>query len=177
MHRVVKLICLTIALGLVMAAISSPSLGQLPGPGEVWIKLKWDNGTSICNIEIHEKGTRFKGVCGSGPNPKKCDLDHLTWQVMNENCTPHDFGAWKLLILDAPGHPSCFRPNTTLPVGVVEEITQTGNIGSKSSGPPLLYCTQDKYGTYWPYVLSLYEEVEGAWVLRDTTDPGGVIFP
>ena len=143
----------------------------------MWIKLKWDNGTSTCNIEIQEKGTRFKGVCRSGNNPKKCDLDHLTWEVKNENCTPQGFGAWKLQILDAPGHPSCFRPNTTLPLGVVDEITQTGNIGSKSSGPPLPYCSQDKYGTYWPYVLSLYEEVASNWVQRDTTDPGGIIFP
>jgi hypothetical protein len=173
MRKVVRMSCLTMALLLILVAISSPSFGQ--GSGEVWIKLKWDNGTSTCNIEIQEKGARFKGVCRSGNNPKKCDLDRLTWTVQNENCTAHGFGAWKLQILDAPGHPGCFRPSTSLPLGVVAEIHTT--LAPESSGSPLEFCSQDKFGTYWPYVLSLYEDVSGTWVQRDTTDPGAIIFP
>ena len=174
MGKTVRLICLAMVVALSMTVNASPSFSQ-----DVDIKLKWNNPASKCEIEIHTTGNRFKGVCRSGNNPKKCQSNHLTWTVMNENCTPQGFGpSWKLQILDAPGHPSCFRPNTALPWGVVEEISQTGAGGEKSSGPPFFLCSQDKYGTYWPYVLSLLEDTGGGtWELEDTTDPGGIIFP
>ena len=172
MRRAVGTVCLTVGVMLIMTMIASPSYCQ-----DVVIKLRWDNPNSKCEIDIDPKGNRFKGVCRSGNHPDKCDTDQLTWTVQNENCTNHGFGVWKLAILDAPGHPSCFRPNENLPIGVVEEITQAGNEGAKSSGQPHVYCSQDKYGTYWPYVLTLYEEVSGNWVPKDTTDPGGIIFP
>ncbi len=173
MRKRMGAVWLTVVLALIMTVIASPSFSQ-----DVDIRLRWDSSVDKCGIEIHTRGNRFKGICGSGNNPMRCDSDHLTWTVMNENCTSEEFGPWKLQILDAPDHLSCFRPNAALPPGVVEEITQTGPGGAKSSGTPSQTCLQDKYGTYWPYVLSLYEQnSEGDWELEDTTDPGGIIFP
>jgi len=163
MRKRLGVVCLTVALLLIVTATASPSYGTSV---DVTIKLK--NKGSSCEIELKDK--RFKGVCMSGANPKKCDGDAITWKVNASRCTK--LSQWTLVITNAPGHPACFEQSPTLLPGIVAQFTHS-DTSDKSSGQPLDACSKHKYGTYWPYVVSLY----GPSGLVETTDPGAIIFP
>jgi hypothetical protein len=158
----VRTICLTLALALVMMVISSPGYGSSV---DVEIKLKKD-GTS-CDIELKDK--RFKGVCKNAEDDTKCDGTDISWEV-KDNCG--ELAGWTLVISNAPGHPACFPQDQNLLPGIVAQFTDS-DTGPKSSGSPLDACTKDKYGTYWPYEISLY----GPSGFVTNIDPGGIIFP
>ena len=161
MRKRVRIVCLTMVLALIMTVIASPSYGTSV---DVEIKLK-DNVSGTCDIELKDK--RFKGVCKSGPNDKKCDGDEFSWVVKAGPCS--NLSNWTLVISSAPNHPACFVQS---PIGIVAVFSDS-DLGPKSTGPPVS-CTNDKYGTYWPYVIWLYD-ASGALV--DSNDPGGIIFP
>lgn len=109
---------------------------------------------------------KYLGLCGykKGPN---CDDDQFKWRLVG-TLQPGE----TLTIEDAPGHASCFSP-ASIPFQLTNNTGgPMANVGH-DSGPPLAACTQDEYGTYWPYVVKL--------TLADATeivsDPGGIIHP
>lgn len=164
MNRDREMVCLAVAVMLIMTVIASPSYGA-----NVDVEIKLKNKGSSCEIELKDK--RFEGICKSGANDKKCDGDGFSWEVKANPC--NNLAEWTLVITNAPDHPACFTQDLDLYPGVVVLFTEA-DTGPKSSGLPLDECTDDKYGTYWPYVVSLYD---GSGDLVETTDPGGIIFP
>lgn len=168
MEKAVRVVCLTIAV--VVVVLGTPSPGYAQPPDMVTIKLK-DDGSGSCEILLKDKGNRFKGVCQKNTNPKKCAVTEFRWTVENDD--PPDacgLASWTLVIKNAPGHPECF-PDAHHEPWFVAKFTAFDQI--RTSGPPSPECSQDKFGTYWPYVISLYDDTG----LIDTTDPGGIIFP
>jgi hypothetical protein len=173
MRKAVRVICLMIALVLVTLGISTPVYSD--PPNEVTIKLK--KAGSSCSIFLSDKGNRFKGVCKHNTHPRKCSVTGFTWKVMNE--TGNDacpLTSFTLVIKNAPGHLNCF-PDAHPDPWFVAKFDAYGQV--RISGPPSPECSQDKFGTYWPYVISLYgtDTSTGVWGLLDTTDPGAIIFP
>ena len=178
MRRAVRWICLSMVLSMILIAIPSPSHGAneseptaQPDPGQVFILVTGSPDT--CQIRIQQPGNRFKGVCSSGPNEEKCDNNQLSWFVKGNVC---NLEGWTLKILNAPGHPGCFE-ETADEAGVVAVMNEAQT--SAASGPPHMLCALDKYGTYWPYVITLLgpPDAAGARPVIATTDPGAVIFP
>lgn len=117
---------------------------------------------SPVKVRIHVLRTQMK-IFATPPyvsicDEPTCDGNSFEWLIvggLQEGET--------LTIKDAPGHPSCF-PNS-IPVAI--ELPYDG----AESGPPADACTEDKYGTYWPYII----EMKLADGTTFSTDPGGII--
>ena len=121
------------------------------------------------------------GVCrGTYESKEKhCQGNRFEWQLVilgggdaigeagsEEPETKLDTGQ-EVLIWNAPGHPSCFGKDP------VHKFDSTNYNVKYESGPPLIACAQDKYGSYWAYVIEYWVDGE----LKATTDPGAIIFP
>jgi len=113
-----------------------------------------------------QEGGKFVGLCRKeqAGSEKHCTANQIKWKLLVAG------GSWdtdldRVYILNAPNHPTCFGPD---PVAIFTEHNQV-----KESGAPSFACIDDKYGTYWPYVIEYRHD--GAW--RTSTDPGGIIFP
>ena len=173
MQRAVGMICLTVLLALVMIAVlgsNSPLEAQ-----NVTVKIKVNRQVDPPEIDVDEKQMRYPGLCksgnGSGTNQKKkCDGDQFEWRLLGNPLVDGE----KLQILNAPGHPECFSSTN----GVVGEFRHDTQGDALTSGEPGDFCSLDKYGTYWPYVIALHGfDASGNFNLLADTDPGGVIFP
>jgi len=91
-------------------------------------------------------------------DPVFCDGSSIDWVIAGKLSEGET-----LTITSAPGYPDCFP--RSLPVAI-----QTPNDGAES-GPPDESCQEEKYGTFWPYVI----EMTLADGTKFGTDPGGII--
>lgn len=87
-----------------------------------------------------------------------CDGNGFRWEVVGGLRDGET-----LTIKDAPEHLSCFPE--AIPVAIQDPAD------GAESGLPDESCLQDKYGTYWPYVI----EMKLADGTKFSTDPGGII--
>lgn len=97
----------------------------------------------------------YVAVCD---DPDFCDGSSFEWVIagrLDEGET--------LTIKNAPGYPQCFAD--VIPVAV-----EAPNNGAES-GWPDESCMEEKYGTFWPYVI----EMKLADGTTFSTDPGGII--
>lgn len=168
MEKAVRVVCLMIAVVVALLGMSSPGYA---GSVDILIQVHRD-GAGSCSIDPIAVGSRFRGVCKGSSKAGKCDGDSISWKIQGASCTT-EVPNWKLFIVDAPGHASCFKPDSSLGPGIVLKFDKA-NAGPLDSGPPHLSCSQDKYGTYWPYIVVLED---GSGKQLDSTDPGGIIFP
>ena len=162
MRKTAEAFCLTIVLALVMVtALGLASRAE----AQAEVKIVVAGPPNAPTIKIQDKP--YFGVC-KNPTPPHCDSDEITWRLVG---TP--LGANQLVkIENVPNHLVCFTSSIPLTF-----ISTSPN--PQSSGPPDQSCTADKFGTYWPYVVNLYEvdQEKGTETLIDSTDPGGIIHP
>ena len=167
MAKAERVICLTIAVVLGMLGASNPSNAQ------VAIDIQVLADPPGCRIQTVGANERYRGVCRGGTQAGKCDGSSFSWSVLGGNSCKAQQPTWELFIVDAPAHIRCFEPDPALGPGVVQKFVADGPT-TLNSGPPSVSCSQDKYGTYWPYIIVL-EDGNGNQL--DSTDPGAVIFP
>ncbi len=99
--------------------------------------------------------SHYVAIC---EDPAFCDGSSIDWVIAGKLSDGET-----LTITNAPGYPDCFPD--VLPVSI-----QAPNDGAES-GPPDDSCRDEKFGTFWPYVI----EMELADGTKFSTDPGGII--
>lgn len=161
---------LTIVLALVMFTVSGLSFGAPPPP----IEITLDTTTMVITIDV-----KYRGL---GTHPK-FGTNKLEWRA--KTVRP----GWMVVIDDVPNHLRCFT--TGIPTWEINPGPGNKNL-DLDSGIPDASCTGDKYGVYWPYVVTFYQftgqgkiekpadledlETKG-WQKKAWTDPGGIIHP
>lgn len=109
---------------------------------------------------------KYLGVCKSKTG-NNCDSTEFKWKLADP-LRPKE----TLTIANAPNHLRCFSATEKL-------FEKTNNTNQPmpdvtyNSGPPQEACAADKYGTYWPYVVTLTLP-DGTEII---SDPGGIIHP
>jgi len=143
-----------------MAEQESPEKEPPSEAAELAMPIQVEAGPTKVRIHVQRNPGKifltppYVSIC----NEHTCDGDSFEWVIvggLQEEET--------LTIKNAPGHPACFPDS--IPVDI-----QHPNDGAHS-GPPDDSCTQDKYGIYWPYIVSM-ELADGT---KFSTDPGGII--
>ena len=144
-------------------------------PSLVTVHFQLDRGGtppgSPPEITLLTTSARFVGLCRDW-NPqwrRHCDANQFQWHLTilgGGGLTAVE----EVKILNAPNHPDCFAQ---VPFTFDDTNTAGTPPFTHDSGTPKTACSQDKFGTYWPYVIEYWNN----GVLQASTDPGGVIFP
>ena len=177
MKKVARGICLAIALTAAMMLLWGAEC-EAQARHDVVIKL--DITGASADIGIATPGNRFVGLCGkwspaAAVAKKRCRGNEIKWKLEIHGSGGPGAGLGpneEVKILNAPNHPACF---STIPFTFDNSNTSPPNTPpfTHESGPPDPSCSQDKYGTYWPYVIEYWKD----GYLEASTDPGGIIFP
>ena len=165
MRKAVRMICLTSVLTVAMLLLWGPSCEA--APTYMKVKIVLDLNGPAPEIYVDTPGNRFAGLCRnwSAATKKQCRGNQFEWQLVVQGGqlnTGDEVRIW-----NAPDHPVCFGPD---PVHVFNDANASTH---HESGPPAIACAEDKYGTYWPYVIEYWK----GGILEASTDPGGIIFP
>ena len=144
-------------------------------PSQATVHFQLDRGGtppgSPPEIKLITANTRYVGLCRNW-NPQRrrqCDKNQIQWHLTILG-GPGLAAGEEVKILNAPNHAACFN---TIPFTFDDTNTSGSPPFTHDSGPAKVQCAQDKYGTYWPYVIEYWNND----VLEASTDPGGIIFP
>jgi len=169
MRRTVGTTCLTIALALAVMMATGPSSRADAQEFEVKIKLKRPGGGDVTSIDLDDEKMRFAGLCkpGYSPSKKQCQGSQFKWRLIG----PPLKAGERLVIKNAPYHLACFDP-----LKIPHTFDSANQNTPHLSGTATSACTNDKFGTYWPYVVEWYKNMTDKEP-QVSTDPGGIIHP